>query len=95
MPVVKRSAEDFKVFPESGLLVPVHWGTFDLALHSWTEPVERLIVAAQKLEVPVAIPKPGQSVEPSNPPPLSRWWPEIPWQTAEEHPVISSGMTTE
>jgi L-ascorbate metabolism protein UlaG (beta-lactamase superfamily) len=77
---------------QGGLLIPVHWGTFDLALHSWVEPVERLIVAAKKQNVPVAIPRPGESVVPARAPPLVRWWPEVPWQTAEEHPVVSSGL---
>ncbi len=29
------------------LLVPIHWGTFDLAFHRWAEPVERLLTVAQ------------------------------------------------
>lgn len=72
-----------------GLLVPVHWATFDLALHSWVEPVERLLVEAGRTGVEVVVPKPGQSIEPASPPRLERWWPEVPWQTAEEHPVVS------
>jgi len=75
-----------------GLLVPVHWGTFDLAMHGWTEPAERVLVAAQQAGVRLALPRPGQPVEPASPPALARWWPELPWQTAEEHPVISSGL---
>jgi hypothetical protein len=75
---------------KGGLLIPVHWGTFDLALHSWTEPAERLLAAADGRDIHLAIPQPGQSIEPSKPPALARWWPELPWQTAEEHPVVSS-----
>ncbi len=77
---------------DAKLMMPVHWSTFDLAMHSWTEPAERLIVEAERLDLPIAIPRPGQSVEPSAPPALARWWPDIPWQTAQEHPVISSGL---
>jgi L-ascorbate metabolism protein UlaG (beta-lactamase superfamily) len=76
------------------LLIPVHWGTFDLAMHGWTEPVERLLVAAAGDDVSLAIPKPGQSVEPSDRFALDRWWPEIPWESADEHPVISSTTRT-
>ena len=75
-----------------GLMIPVHWATFDLAMHSWVEPAERLLVAAKAANVPLSIPKPGQSLEPSNPPPPGRWWPELPWQTVEEHPIVSSGL---
>jgi L-ascorbate metabolism protein UlaG (beta-lactamase superfamily) len=87
-----EQAIDARVAVGSGLFIPVHWGTFDLALHAWTEPVERLLVAAEKAGVQVAIPQPGQSIEPSNPPQVVHWWPEIPWQSAEEAPVISSGL---
>ena len=75
-----------------GLLIPVHWATFELAMHGWTEPVERLLVAAERHGVPVAIPKPGQSVEPARPPTVARWWPDLPWESAEDHPVVSSGF---
>jgi L-ascorbate metabolism protein UlaG (beta-lactamase superfamily) len=74
-----------------GLMLPVHWGTFALAPHAWIEPVERLMVAAEIAKMPLCIPRPGQSVEPSSPPPLERWWPPVPWQKAEDSPVRSSG----
>jgi len=70
------------------LLVPIHWGTFSMALHAWTEPVERLLVAAQAGRVAVAIPRPGQSIEPAAPAAAVRWWPALPWQRAGEAPVV-------
>jgi L-ascorbate metabolism protein UlaG (beta-lactamase superfamily) len=48
---------------DAGLLVPIHWGTFRLAPHPWSEPVERILVAAEAEGVDVAIPRPGQRVE--------------------------------
>lgn len=74
------------------LLVPIHWGTFNLALHAWTEPVERMIVEAARRNVPVAVPKPGDSVVPAQEQLLVRWWPSLPWQTAQQAPVRSSGI---
>ncbi|MCA9545310.1 MAG: MBL fold metallo-hydrolase [Myxococcales bacterium] len=74
------------------VLMPVHWGTFNLALHGWTEPVERLLAAAKPLGVPVVVPKPGGWFEPDAPPALVRWWPELPWQPASETPIVSSGL---
>jgi L-ascorbate metabolism protein UlaG (beta-lactamase superfamily) len=74
------------------VMLPVHWGTFDLALHSWTEPAERVLVAARAAGVDLALPLPGESVVPSATATPSRWWPELPWQTAEEAPLISSGL---
>lgn len=78
-----------------GLYVPVHWGTFDLSLHSWTEPVERLLIAAAEQGVAVAVPRPGESFEPASPPALARWWPELPFETADTAPVVSSGLPAE
>jgi L-ascorbate metabolism protein UlaG (beta-lactamase superfamily) len=72
------------------LLLPIHWGLFRLAYHTWTEPIERVLVAARAAGVTLAIPRPGQSFEPAAPPPVERWWPDLPWQTAQEHPVVST-----
>lgn len=74
------------------LLLPVHWGLFSLAYHAWTEPAERVMVAAQKAGVALAIPRPGQSVEPGAPPDLSKWWPTVAFETAEQAPILSTGM---
>ncbi|MCF8033504.1 MAG: MBL fold metallo-hydrolase [Desulfarculaceae bacterium] len=76
----------------SGLLIPAHWGTFNLAMHSWTEPVERLLAAAAKAGVAVVVPRPGQSVEPADPPQPVRWWPALPWRSAEEALLVSTGL---
>jgi len=72
------------------LLLPIHWGLFDLSAHGWTEPIERVVVAAEAAGVPIASPKPGGSVEPASPKPLQRWWPELPWRTAEQAPIVST-----
>ena len=42
------------------LFVPIHWATFDLALHTWAEPVERLLAAGQDLRI--AVPRPGERI---------------------------------
>ena len=73
------------------VMVPVHWGLFDLALHGWTEPAERIRAAAGRAGIPVTFPRPGQSLT-LDTYPAAPWWPEVPWQTAEEAPVLSSGL---
>lgn len=75
------------------VMLPVHWGTFNLSIHAWIEPMERVLVAAQKAGVTVVTPKPGESVSPHAPAPPQRWWPQVPWKTAEENPVRSSHLT--
>jgi L-ascorbate metabolism protein UlaG (beta-lactamase superfamily) len=74
------------------VLFPVHWGTFDLALHTWVEPMERVLAAARAENVRVVSPKPGQSIDPLAPPTPERWWPSVPWKSATEAPVVSSGL---
>ena len=61
-----------------GLLVPVHWGTFNLAFHDWNEPAARVTTAAQKRGVRLVIPRPGEMVEPTAPPVPApvEWWRE-------------------
>lgn len=72
------------------LMIPVHWGTFDLSFHGWTEPVERILAESARTGVAVATPRIGESVIPAQPRPPERWWPETPWETAEQSPVESS-----
>ncbi|MFI6158052.1 MBL fold metallo-hydrolase [Kitasatospora sp. NPDC051170] len=57
-----------------GLLVPVHWCTFNLGLHPWAEPVERLLKEAKAQAVPLTVPRPGERVDVDNPPELDGWW---------------------
>lgn len=74
------------------ILVPIHWGTFNLAYHTWTEPVERILAATEARDIPVVIPRPGASIVAGSPQPVERWWPTLPWQTATETPIVSPGL---
>lgn len=74
--------------------LPIHWATFNLSTHSWTEPGERLIVKAKSVNLPLVLPKPGESVDVSAIPEsmLQKWWPDLAWESAEQHPVLSTGV---
>jgi len=74
------------------VLLPMHWGLFQLAYHGWTEPADRALAAAEQAHVALVVPKPGQSVEPEAPPAVRRWWPEVGWQTAAQAPIVSTRM---
>jgi L-ascorbate metabolism protein UlaG (beta-lactamase superfamily) len=56
------------------ILLPIHWGAFTLAMHSWTEPIERLLVKANALQVQVTTPRIGESVILHQKPPATHWW---------------------
>ncbi len=97
-----RSWPDWHLGPEQAVqahqmvrgaaMLPIHWGLFDLANHGWTEPIERTLVAAQAAGVTLLTPRPGQSIEPQTPPAAERWWPQVPWDTAQQHPVVARGL---
>jgi L-ascorbate metabolism protein UlaG (beta-lactamase superfamily) len=95
-----RAWPDWHMGPEQALkahqwlggkhFIPIHWGLFALAYHGWTEPPERAWAAAQLAGVSLSIPKPGQTIELAAPLPVERWWPELPYDDAVAHPVLSS-----
>jgi L-ascorbate metabolism protein UlaG (beta-lactamase superfamily) len=64
-----------------GVLLPIHWATFDLAFHRWAAPADWIREAAAEREVAVALPRPGErfEVDPSDPDgvPNSDWWTEV------------------
>jgi L-ascorbate metabolism protein UlaG (beta-lactamase superfamily) len=60
------------------VMVPIHWGAFTLALHSWTDPIERTKAAASEKGVALATPKIGEKVIiGSSVFPTSSWWESI------------------
>lgn len=74
------------------LYLPIHWATFSLAPHGWTEPGERLMTNAKKRGVELVLPRPGESFDPmaNNAHLKKKWWPDVPWETAEQAPIVST-----
>ena len=56
------------------ILHPIHWGTYNLALHSWYEPIHRLTNAAESLKVRVASPVVGETTVYDEYIPSEKWW---------------------
>jgi len=59
------------------VLVPIHWATFNLAMHAWSEPAERALAAARKRDVQIALPRPGEWVDVASPLPDQPWWRDV------------------
>lgn len=57
-----------------GTLLPVHWGTFNLALHAWHEPAETLLRLAGPRGHRVLTPRLGGSFEPARVEGMDAWW---------------------
>lgn len=72
------------------VLLPVHWGLFDLAAHGWTEPIERVRAAAGVHGIDYVSPRPGEGVEPARAGEPEQWWPSVPWKTAAEDPIVAT-----
>jgi L-ascorbate metabolism protein UlaG (beta-lactamase superfamily) len=57
-----------------GAFLPIHWGTFSLALHSWDQPAETLLAQAPALGVHLVMPRLGEAVEPAHAEVVTPWW---------------------
>ncbi|MFJ7125339.1 MBL fold metallo-hydrolase [Streptomyces sp. NPDC098101] len=65
----------------AGVLLPIHWATFNLAPHPWAEPGEWTKDAADEAGQAVALPRPGEPFEPAGKLPGEPWW------RAVSHPI--------
>jgi L-ascorbate metabolism protein UlaG (beta-lactamase superfamily) len=69
------AAKAFQALGGTGLLMPVHWGLFDLALHGWREPIQQMEQLAAELGLQLWYPTPGQPMDFHRGEPLrSPWW---------------------
>lgn len=69
------AARAFRAMGSGGLLMPIHWGLFDLALHGWKEPIERLEAVAQEQGLRLWAPRPGIPTDVDRDMALvSGWW---------------------
>ncbi len=57
-----------------GVLLPIHWGLFNLAFHAWREPVEEVLRLAGPPQIPLLLPVPGLPVEVPPGGLITRWW---------------------
>lgn len=57
-----------------GVLLPIHWATFNLGFHSWSEPAERLRRSADAAGVRLAMPRPGERIEIGGASVPGPWW---------------------
>lgn len=60
------------------MMMPIHWGSFVLAMHSWTDPVERVVKKAEELGMPIVTPRIGEVIDLHGPVSAgSAWWKNI------------------
>jgi L-ascorbate metabolism protein UlaG (beta-lactamase superfamily) len=54
--------------------LPVHWGTFSLAMHAWDQPAEVLLQSGSKAGARLVMPRLGEPVEPAHAEDVKPWW---------------------
>ena len=59
-------------------MLPVHWLTFDLALHPWEEPVIQAVETGAELGVEVITPQLGELIDLQRRVETTRWWEPTP-----------------
>ncbi|MFG3120937.1 MBL fold metallo-hydrolase [Streptomyces sp. NPDC048201] len=69
-----RAHLDLQSGTPHGVLLPIHWGTFNLAMHAWAEPGEWTKDAAEAVGQVIASPRPGEPFEPAGRVPSDPWW---------------------
>ena len=57
-------------------VMPIHWGAFTLAMHSWTDPVERFLAKSEELNLNVVTPQIGEPIfiGKATPSYSEKWW---------------------
>ena len=82
----ENALEAWALLGKSAFL-PVHWGTFSLAMHAWDEPAETLLALGPKRGVPLVMPRLGEAVEPAQMEKVSPWWRAVERRTSHKVPV--------
>lgn len=69
------AARAFAALGGKGLMMPIHWGLFDLALHGWKQPIQRMLELAAEQQILLWSPEPGRPTEVVEETELhSGWW---------------------
>jgi L-ascorbate metabolism protein UlaG (beta-lactamase superfamily) len=57
-----------------GSFLPIHWGTFSLAMHAWDEPAEAILQLAPRAGANLLMPRLGEAIEPAQGQKVEPWW---------------------
>lgn len=58
-------------------LMPVHNGTFDLSMHAWREPFDRIALLAEQQNIAIATPQMGEPLNLKQPHVGQQWWKQV------------------
>ncbi|HVZ49309.1 MAG TPA: MBL fold metallo-hydrolase [Gemmatimonadaceae bacterium] len=74
--------------------LPIHWGTFNLAMHAWDAPIERLVELVPK-RVAMLVPQLGEAIEPAAGARVDPWWRRVARMPARPAPADDAGAATQ
>jgi len=76
-----------------GPFLPIHWGTFSLAMHAWDQPAEVLLESGPKAGAQLIMPRLGEAVEPAHAERVGPWWRVVDATAQEPEPDTSGAIT--
>jgi L-ascorbate metabolism protein UlaG (beta-lactamase superfamily) len=76
-----------------GPFLPVHWGTFSLAMHAWDQPAEALLELGPKAGAQLVMPRLGEPVEPAHAEGVEPWWRVVDRTAQQPEPVAPAAIT--
>ena len=70
-----------------GAFLPVHWGTFCLAMHAWDQPAETLLELGPQAGAQLVMPRLGEPVVPAHAEDVKPWWRVADKKAFEPEPI--------
>jgi len=75
-----------------GPFLPVHWGTFSLAMHPWDQPAEALFELGPKAGAQLVMPRLGEPVEPAYAAKAEPWWRVVDSRQPQPTPPVETTL---
>lgn len=75
-------------------LLPIHNGTFDLSMHSWREPFDRVVALGNDHGIPVITPLMGEPVSILSAKSRQRWWVDVDREKESERVQVKGQPAT-
>ncbi len=89
-----RNALEAVALLDAATFLPIHWGTFRLAMHPWDQPAEVLYEQSSKIRARLILPRLGEPVEPARASgTVEPWWRSVDRLDGLQQPI--SPETTE
>ena len=89
-----RNALEALTLLGGGAFLPVHWGTFSLAMHAWDQPAEALLELGPKAGARLLMPRLGEPVEPEHFEGSGPWWRAVDAGAQKPEPAPTPVPTT-